>query len=90
MGQRLNKLKYWSEGSTINWSEIAREFNIPGLNGGQTVKEFASENGINVFDLDKCPPNTRIRARKLRMPRGEISVPTHRTEKGIKEDRQND
>jgi hypothetical protein len=32
----LDKLKHWPEG-IINWSEIAREFNIPGLNGGQTV-----------------------------------------------------
>ena len=39
----LDKLKNWPNGSIINWSEIAREFNIPGLNGGQTVKEFASE-----------------------------------------------
>ena len=62
----LHKLKYWPEGSIISWSEIAREFNIPGLNGGQTVKEFASENGINVLYLDKRHPNTRIIARKLR------------------------
>ena len=33
----LDKLKNWPEGIIINWSEIAREFNVPGLNGGQTV-----------------------------------------------------
>ena len=82
----LDKLKDWPEGIIINWSEIAREFNIPGSNGGQIVKEFASENDISVLDLDKRPPNTRIRARKLRMPGGEVSVPTHRTEKGVKDD----
>ena len=34
----FKKLKNWPNGSIINWSEIAKEFNIPGLNGGQTVK----------------------------------------------------
>ena len=52
----LDKLKNWPNGSIINWSELAREFNIPGLNGRQTVKEFASENGFSVLDLDECPP----------------------------------
>ena len=33
--------------------------NIPGLNEGQIVIKFALENGINVLDLDKLPPNTR-------------------------------
>lgn len=71
---------------TINWSQVAKEHNIPGSNCGQILKEFAAENGIDVF---KRQPNTRARAKKLRMPGGEISVPTHRTEKGIKTDIEN-
>ena len=59
---------------------------VPGWNKGQVAKEFAIHNGLDVFSLDKRPKSTRIRARKLRMPGGEISVPTHRTVEGIKED----
>ena len=82
----LEKLKNWPKDISINWSELAWEFNIPGSNKGQVAKEFAIHNGLDVFSLDKRPKSTRIRARKLRMPGGEISVPTHRTVEGIKED----
>lgn len=82
----LNRLRNWPLEHKINWTEIGREFGVPGRNKGQVVKEFAMENDVNVFDLDKRPPNTRVRARKLRMPGGAVSVPTHRSVGGIKED----
>ena len=82
----LAKLKNWPPGETVNWSALGREFSIPDKNRGQVVKEFAAENGVNVFELDRRPANTRLRARKLRMPGGGISVPTHRTAEGVKED----
>ena len=44
------------------------------------------ENNINVFELDHRPAGVRMRARKLRMPGGEVSVPTHKTVEHIKED----
>ena len=62
----LVQLKNWPQGQIINWSALAREFNIPGRNNGQVVKEFAVENGIDVFMLDHRPSTTRLRARKLR------------------------
>lgn len=79
----LDKLINWPPGETINWSALGREFSIPGKNKG---KEFAVENGIDVFQLDHRPANTRLRARKLKMPGGGISVPVHRTIQGVKED----
>ena len=69
----------------MNWTQLANEFNIPGSNRGQTVKEFAAENSIDTNQLDQCPACTRLRARKLRMP-GEVSVPTHQTAEAIKKD----
>lgn len=66
----LDKLKNWPPGETINWSALGREFSIPGKNKGQVVKEFAVENGIDVFQLDHRPANTRLRARKLKMTGG--------------------
>lgn len=85
MGQRksVSAVEEWPQGQIINWSALAREFNIPGRNNGQVV---AVENGIDVFMLDHRPSNTRLRARKLRMPGGQISVPAHRTVEGVKED----
>ncbi len=82
----LDRLQNWPTGQMVNWSELAREFNVPGKNKGQVVKEFAIESGVDVFQLDQRPSGTRLRARKLRMPGGEVSVPTHRTVEGIKED----
>ena len=48
---------------------------IPGRSGGQVAKEFAKENGIDIFPLDQRSANTRVRARKLRMPGGSVSIP---------------
>ena len=81
----LTSLQQWPAEEIINWSGFAREHGIPGRNGGQVAKEFAKENGIDVFCLDRRPENTRIRARKLRMPGGDISVPTHSTVEQIKD-----
>ena len=64
----LTKLNNWPQGEIINWSAVARQYNVPGKNKGQVVKEFAKENGVDVFKLDNRPSNTRTRARKLRMP----------------------
>lgn len=82
----LTMLKNWPKGEIINWSAVARQYNVPGKNKGQVVKEFANENGVDVFKLDNRPSSTRLRARKLRMPGGQISVPVHRTVKEVKED----
>ena len=50
--QVLADLRQWPVGNTINWSEFARQHSIPGRNGGQVAKEFAKENGIDVFSID--------------------------------------
>ena len=82
----LQRLQNWPTDVNINWTQIANEHNIKGANRGQIVKEFAAENGFDVEKLDGRTVGTRTRRRKLRMPGREISVPTHRTAEGIKED----
>ena len=39
-----------------------------------------------MFKLDNRPSSTRLRARKLKMPGHQVSVPVHRTVEGVKED----
>ena len=51
----LEKLNNWPKDISINWSELAREFNIPGSNKCQVAKEFAIHNGLDVFSQDKTP-----------------------------------
>ena len=68
----------------MNWTQLGREFNVPAANKGQVVKKYAKACGIDVLQLDCHPPNSRLRARKLRMQ--DVSIPTHRTVEGIKED----
>lgn len=83
--QLRHTLENWPQTETINWSKVANE----AKNGGQIVKEFAAENGFDVTKLDKRTGIKRMRARKLRMPGGEISVPCHKTVENVKSDVQN-
>ena len=79
-------LREWPIGNIMNWSNFARQHGIPGRNGDQVAKEFAKEIGIDVFASDQRRSNTRLRARKLRMPGGSLSVPAHSTVQQIQED----
>ena len=79
-------LEVWPEGEKINWSKFAREHQINAKNGGQIVKEFAVEIGIDVKKLDGRAEGVRMRAKKLKMPGGEISVPCHKTAEQVKAD----
>ena len=67
-GNVLRDLQNWPEDETINWTKFATEHGIPGRNRGQTIKEFAMENDLDVEILDRRPINKRVRARKLKMP----------------------
>lgn len=50
------------------------------------MKEFAVEIGIDVKKLDGRAKRVRMRAKKLKMPGGEISVPCHKTAEQVKAD----
>ena len=79
-------LANWPENEIINWSRVAREHGITTRNGGQIVKEFAMEIGFETTRFDRKTGGTRMRAKKLKMPGGEISVPCHKTVSMIKSD----
>lgn len=76
----------WHKDEIINWSGVAREHGITARNGGQIVKEFATEMGFDTNSFDIKNGRTRMRAKKLKMPGGEISVPCHKTASMIKSD----
>ena len=82
-------LTNWPEGGRINWSLVAREHGILAKNGGQIVKELAKEKGIDTTKLDGSRDGSRMRAKKIKMPGGEISVPFHKTYQAVKDDWQN-
>ena len=84
--QLQNTLTKWPIGETIDWSKVAQEHGISAKNGGQIVKEFAKENGLDTTKLDNRKGGSRMRAKKLKMPGGEVSAPCHKTVEAVKED----
>ncbi len=48
------------------------------------AKEFLESQGIDTGSIDGRDSKTRLRARKLRMPGGEISIPCHSTVQTVK------
>lgn len=72
----------WSDKEKVNWSELAKKYGITKRNGGQILKEFLAENGIQVA----MKRENRVRRKLLKLPGGEISHPKHKTveyQKGI-------
>ena len=59
-------MQNWPKSEKINWTKFATEHGISGRNRGQTVKEFAMDNQIDVEELDHRLINQRIRAKKLK------------------------
>ena len=75
----------WDTTTKLNWSALARKYNVPGRNGGQVLKEYAQRHGVNTYQLDGLEQQKRDRQRKLKMPGGEISVPCAGTMEEVKE-----
>lgn len=59
---------------------------VPGMNGGQVVKDFAASNGINTNALDNRTPSCQVHVQKKQMPGGEISIPVTPTTTDIQEE----
>jgi hypothetical protein len=55
----INEVNGYAEGTIINWSELARRYNvtdkrgIPAKNGGQMIQDFLVNQGINVTKFKK-------------------------------------
>ena len=42
----------WDTTTKLNWSSLARKYNVPGCNGGQVLKEYAQSHGVDTYQLD--------------------------------------
>ena len=82
----VNELKNWPHDKRVNWSELARKHSVPGMNGGQVIKEYAQKCGIDTISLDHRQPGKVLRAKKLKMPGKDISFPCHKTVPQVKEE----
>jgi len=47
----LDRLCNWPSEQKVNWTELGREFNIPGKNKDQVVKEFSRSMELMSFSL---------------------------------------
>ena len=84
----MEELENFPEDSIINWSAMARKYEIPQKNGGQILKEIAQKHNIDVAKLDRRQNTTpRVRRKKCRLPGGEVSGPTLPPKQLIVEDK---
>lgn len=83
----LQDLRQWPQDVQINWSSFARSHGVPGKNGGQVVKDFAQDHGIDTHVLDKRSNIPRLRRRKCKLPGGKISSPSLPTVNFIQQER---
>ena len=49
----MSELEYFPDDQIINWSAMARKYNIPQKNAGQILKTVAEKRDIDVSRLDK-------------------------------------
>ena len=83
----MSELQNFPLNTKINWSAMARKYNIPHTNAGQILKETAIKHGIDTSRLEnKIEITPRIRRRKCRLPGGDISMPSLPTVSAIKEE----
>lgn len=90
--QLKEEVKGLADGHLINYSELARKYNICNSfgnlapNGGQIVKEWLKSEGVNLSRFkDKSNIESKVRRRKRRGPGGEISIPTEVTTSQLKQ-----
>jgi hypothetical protein len=66
----LNDLRDFPPATKINWSEFARTHGVNNKNGGQIIKQYATEQGVDVLKLEcrTTTPTRRIRSQKRKLP----------------------
>lgn len=60
----LTEARSWTDKDSINWSELARKYHVPGKNGGQSVKEFLKDHMIPAASIGQQEGRTPRRKRK--------------------------
>ncbi|VDI03369.1 Hypothetical predicted protein [Mytilus galloprovincialis] len=91
----LDEVKSTTPGSKVNWQYLARKYNVLNkngirpLNGGQVLKQFAQDNGVNIHSFN---PQSRVSGRdyirrvrraKKRLTKRQ-SIPSVKTANNIK------
>ena len=72
----MKELESFPPTQKIDWSAMARRYNIPGKNAGQVLKERAKKHGIDTSSLHQSANITPIIRRcKCRLTGGEIAMP---------------
>ena len=71
----MDEIRNLPDGERINWSALARKYNVPQKNGGQILKQLAEHRGIDMSNLDQKKVTLHQRKCKKRLPGGEISTP---------------
>ena len=85
----MEALQNFPTNEKINWSSMARKFNIHQTNGGQVLKEMAQKHGIDTKTLEQKASDTtpRLRRSKSKLRGGEISMPCLPTKEAIVEEK---
>ena len=90
----LNEVKCFPDGQQVNWSSLARKYNITNRkgeiakNGGQIAQDWVISQGENIHRFkSQCQPidSKRIRRKRLRGQGGEIPLPTPESATKLKE-----
>ena len=71
----LEEASTWEDDKDVNWSDVARRYSLTAHNGGQSIKEFLAESGVELATKTQ----QKIRRKRLKLPGGEISQPQHGT-----------
>ena len=71
----MDEIRNSPDGERINWSALARKYNVPQKNGRQILKQHAEDRGIDMSNLDQKKVTPHQRKSKKRLPGGEILTP---------------
>ena len=86
----LQEARTWSPDKVINWSQLARDYGMEALNGGQMVKEYLKVHSIPAASIQQRPSRAQRRCKKKISACGKITLPMYPTvmhEKGKVQER---
>jgi hypothetical protein len=64
-------------GTVINWSQLAREHDVPGKNAGQVVKEFVEREQIDMSHITTPKRKPTFRPRRRKLPGTQVPIPSN-------------
>ena len=84
------EVKSYEDERMVNWSELARKYDVNKANGGQIIKDWLNREGVDVNRFKRKHGQsdttmTNIRRKKRKSTGGEMTVPTDVTPQKLKE-----